>query len=107
MVRVLPENQDYCVNFRYHMLGDDIGSLEEGKVADLVAFRVDGIEHAGAGSDRVAALMTCAPVAAWLSVINGKVVIENSKPLGVDIDALVQQHSQQSQNLLDRAAAKG
>ena len=86
---------------------EDIGSLETGKVADLVAFRVDGIEHAGSGSDRVAALMTCAPAGAWLSVINGKVVIENSKPPGVDIDTLVQQHNQQSQALVKRAAAKG
>src|SRR6185369_17585847 len=58
------------------MLGrDDIGSLEAGKAADLVAFRVDGIAHAGAHGDIVAGLLTCAPAQAWFSVINGRVVV--------------------------------
>ena len=47
---------------------DDIGSLEPGKAADLVAYRIDGIQHAGAGGDLVAGLLTCAPVNAWLSI---------------------------------------
>ena len=58
---------------------DDIGSLEAGKAADLVAFRVDDLGHAGALGDPVAALLTCAPGRAWLSVINGKVVVENGE----------------------------
>ena len=40
---------------------DDIGSLEVGKSADLVAFRIDGLQHAGGQNDPVASLMTCAP----------------------------------------------
>jgi len=86
---------------------DDIGSLEVGKAADLVAYRVDGIQHAGAGGDPVAALLTCAPAGAWLSVINGKIVIEQGEILGLDLDSLVQQHNQQAQRLLQQAAAKG
>ena len=86
---------------------DDIGSLEVGKAADLVAYRVDGIQHAGASGDRVAALLTCAPVGAWLSLIDGKIVIEQGEIPGLDLDALVQQHNQQAQRLLSRAAAKG
>ena len=86
---------------------DDIGSLEIGKAADLVAYRVDGIQHAGAVGDRVAALLTCAPVGAWLSLIDGRIIIEQGMVLDLDLDTLVQQHNQQSQRLLAQAAAKG
>ena len=84
---------------------DDIGCLEPGKAADLVAYRADGIQHAGAGGDRVAGLLTCAPVNAWLLVINGSIVLEQGKIRGLDLDSLVIQHNQQAQALLERAAA--
>ncbi|MCP4470425.1 MAG: 8-oxoguanine deaminase [Gammaproteobacteria bacterium] len=84
---------------------DDIGSLEPGKAADLVLYRVDGIQHAGAGGDRVAGLLTCAPVNAWYSVINGRVVIERGEISGLDLPALIKQHNQQAQCLLHKAAA--
>ena len=86
---------------------DDIGSLEAGKAADLVAYRIDGIEHAGAGADRVAGLLTCAPVNAWLSVINGRAVIEQGEITGLDLTALVRQHNAQSARLLRRTARHG
>ncbi len=82
---------------------DDIGSLAPGKVADFVAFRVDGIEHAGAQSDPVAALVTCTPGRAWLSVINGKVVVENGQLKHIDLHALVRKHNDVSRRLLQRA----
>jgi cytosine/adenosine deaminase-related metal-dependent hydrolase len=84
---------------------DDIGSLEAGKAADLVAYRVDGIQHAGAGGDRVAGLLTCAPVNACYSIIDGRVVIEQGEITGLDLPALVNQHNQQAQRLLRKAAA--
>nr|MDJ0832121.1 amidohydrolase family protein [Gammaproteobacteria bacterium] len=79
---------------------DDIGSLQAGKAADFVAFRVDQLYHAGAGSDKVAALMTCAPVAAWLSVINGRIVVEQGELLNVDLPNLVLRHNQLAHQLL-------
>jgi len=84
---------------------DDIGSLEAGKAADLVAYRVDDIQHAGAGGDRVAGLLTCAPVNACYSIIDGRVVIEQGEITGLDLPALVNQHNQQAQRLLRKAAA--
>ena len=84
---------------------DDIGSLEVGKQADLVAFRIDGIQHAGAQADLVAALLTCTPVAAWLSIINGRVVIEDGAIINLDLDSLIQQHNEQAQVLLQKSAA--
>jgi len=84
---------------------DDIGCLEVGRAADLVAYRVDGIQHAGAGGDPVAALLTCAPVGAWLSVINGRVVLEQGNIIGLDLPSLVTQHNEQAQRLQQQAGA--
>ncbi|MGH8444391.1 MAG: amidohydrolase family protein, partial [Solimonas sp.] len=78
---------------------DDIGSLEVGKAADVVAFRVDGLQHAGAQGDVVAGLLTCAPASAWLSVINGRVVVENGAVVGVDLAQLVARHRRASARL--------
>mgnify|MGYP003345720032 CR=1 FL=1 len=82
---------------------DDIGSIEPGKAADFVAFRVDGLQHAGAQGDPVAALLTCASAPAWLSVINGRVVVDGGALVGVDLPALVTRHNRLSQRLLERA----
>ncbi|BBP00933.1 8-oxoguanine deaminase [Sulfuriferula nivalis] len=82
---------------------DDIGSLEVGKAADLVAFRVDDLGHAGAMGDPVAALMTCAPAQAWLSIINGRVVVDNGSLVGIDIGGLVKRHNRASMGMLERA----
>ncbi|WP_298220572.1 8-oxoguanine deaminase [Halothiobacillus sp.] len=82
---------------------DDIGSLEPGKAADVVAFRVDDLGHAGALGDPVAALLTCAPGTVWLSVINGRVVVENHQLVGIDVSGLVKKHNQISHGMLRRA----
>jgi 8-oxoguanine deaminase len=86
---------------------DDIGSLEPGMAADLVAYRIDGIQQAGAGGDRVAGLMTCAPVKAWYSINDGRVVIEQGEINGLDLPALIKQHNQQAQRLMRKASASG
>ncbi len=82
---------------------DDIGSLEAGRAADLVAFRVDDIHHCGAAGDPVAGLLTCLPAAAWLSIINGRVVVEGGALVDVDLAALVARHGDASRRLLQRA----
>jgi 8-oxoguanine deaminase len=82
---------------------NDIGSLEVGKAADLVAFRVDDLRHAGGMSDPVASLLTCAPGTVWLSVINGQIVVEDSQIPALDIPALVKRHNEISLELLIKA----
>lgn len=79
---------------------DDIGSLEPGKAADFVAFRVDGIEHAGALGDPVAALVTCTPAQAWLSVINGRIVVEEGALVGVEMRPMIERHNAASLRML-------
>lgn len=82
---------------------DDIGSLEAGKMADLVAFRLDDLAHAGSLGDPVAALLTCAPGTAWLSMINGRVVVEQGRIAGLDLRALIEKHNAVSRALQQRA----
>lgn len=82
---------------------DDIGSLEPGKAADLVAFRIDDLGHAGALGDPVAALLTCAPTQVWLSVINGRIVVENGALKGVDLPTLIQRHNTASMSMLKKS----
>lgn len=82
---------------------DDIGCIEPGKAADIIAFRIDDIEHAGALSDPVAALVTCTPTRAWLSVINGRVVVEDGQLPGVDLPRLVASHNAVSHALMRKA----
>ena len=79
---------------------EDIGSLEVGKAADLVAFRVDGLQHAGGQSDPVASLMTCAPAPAWLSIINGNVVVRDGVLQGVDLPPLIKRHNEIAAGML-------
>jgi cytosine/adenosine deaminase-related metal-dependent hydrolase len=81
---------------------DDIGSLEVGKAADMVSFKVDDLFHAGGMNDPVASLLTCAPGRVWYSIINGKVVVEEGEIPGLDLNALIQRHNQISQNMLTK-----
>ena len=82
---------------------NDIGSLEPGNAADLVAFRIDGLDHAGGQSDLVASLLTCAPGRAWLSVINGRVVVEDGTLQGIELGPLIERHNMIGRGMLERA----
>jgi cytosine/adenosine deaminase-related metal-dependent hydrolase len=82
---------------------DDIGELSPGKAADFVAFRVDDLTHAGALSDPVAALLTCAPPKAWLSVINGRVVVEAGQFVPFELQPVIEAHNRLSREMMIRA----
>ncbi len=80
---------------------DDIGTLEVGKACDLAGFAIDGLDHAGAQHDPVAALVLCAPVRAATTVVHGEPRVIDGQPLSADIDALVVEHNQLSAELLE------
>lgn len=79
---------------------DDIGSLEVGKAADFVGFRVDALEYAGA-HDPVCALLLCAPRRCDLSVIHGRVVVEGGRLLTVDLDSFTARQNELAKHLMD------
>lgn len=82
---------------------DDIGSLEAGKAADFVAFRVDDLPHAGGQTDPVASLLTCTPGQAWFSVINGRIVVEDGQFLPFELGPVVETHNRISLEMMRRA----
>jgi cytosine/adenosine deaminase-related metal-dependent hydrolase len=79
---------------------DDIGCLEPGMAADFVAFAVDGLRHAGAVHDPVAALVFCgAGDVAW-SVINGRIVVSGGELTTLDVRSHVERHNRIARELL-------
>lgn len=82
---------------------DDIGVIAPGKAADLVAFRVDDLAHAGSRSDPVASLVTCAPGQVWFSVINGQVRVEAGEFRPFELVPVVETHNRLSREMMERA----
>jgi len=79
---------------------DDIGQLAPGKAADFIGFRLDRLDYAGALHDPLAALVFCTPQRVDLSVINGRVVIEDSRLLTVDLGPVIERHNRISRELV-------
>ena len=79
---------------------EDIGQLAPGKCADLAAFCVQGIDHAGALHDPLAALVFCAPAKVALSVINGRIVVRDGHLLPIDLPVLIERHNRLARTLL-------
>ncbi|WP_447772647.1 8-oxoguanine deaminase [Variovorax boronicumulans] len=80
---------------------DDIGALAPGMSADLVAFDMRGVDHAGAWHDPVAALVFCTPVAAALSVIDGVVRIRDGRFTGFELAPLLATHRDLARTLYE------
>ncbi|NKC29860.1 8-oxoguanine deaminase [Falsiroseomonas selenitidurans] len=70
----------------------DIGALVPGLAADLVAFDLHGLDHAGAEADPVAALVFCTPARVALSIIAGRVVVRDGVLTGLDARAHAARH---------------
>jgi len=82
---------------------DDIGALAPGMAADFIGIPLDKLAFAGAQADPLAALAFCAPTNVDLSVINGRVVVDDGQLLTVDLPSLILSHNQLAQELLEKA----
>lgn len=71
---------------------DDIGALAPGMSADIVAFDMSGVAHAGAGEDPVAALVFCTPGTVAMSVIHGRVVVRDGHLQTVELPRVLAEH---------------
>jgi cytosine/adenosine deaminase-related metal-dependent hydrolase len=69
---------------------DDIGSLEAGKLGDLVMWRLDGLGHEGI-DDKVAALVLGPPAPVELALVGGRPVVEHGELVHADAGALARQ----------------
>jgi cytosine/adenosine deaminase-related metal-dependent hydrolase len=65
----------------------DLGSLEVGKLGDLVMWRLDGLGHDGI-DDKVAALVFGPPAPVELALVGGRPVVERGELVTADAEAL-------------------
>ncbi len=79
----------------------DIGRIEVGMSADIVAFRLDTPSMAGALADPLAALVFCQPAQVDLCIINGRVLIEDGALHSLDLPALIERHNKLSIQLIN------
>ncbi|MEO3762145.1 8-oxoguanine deaminase [Streptomyces sp. B8F3] len=75
-----------------------IGSLEPGKLADLVLWKLDGLAHASI-ADPVAALALGAPAPVTLSLVDGKPVVEEGRLVTVDEESVAGTTGEQARRL--------
>ncbi|MFB7708021.1 8-oxoguanine deaminase [Streptomyces sp. NPDC056105] len=76
----------------------EIGSLEAGKLADLVLWKIDGIGHSSI-ADPVTAIVFGAAAPVTLSLVNGKPVVEDGRLLHADEDAIARDARTEAQRL--------
>jgi cytosine/adenosine deaminase-related metal-dependent hydrolase len=76
-------------------LGRDgiVGQLSVGSAGDLVAWPLDGVQHAGAWSDPVEALLRCGPNAAKHTIIAGRVVVEDGRLVDGRVGNMLARHA--------------
>jgi cytosine/adenosine deaminase-related metal-dependent hydrolase len=77
---------------------DDCGTLEVGKCADVAFFRIDDLAHAGI-QDPLAGLALAPPARAEAVVVNGKVVVRDSRLLTADEEDVARDLSEASRRL--------
>jgi cytosine/adenosine deaminase-related metal-dependent hydrolase len=80
---------------------DDIGQLAVGKAADFIAFDLNQLAYAGAQHDPMAALIFCAPQPVDLSVINGRVIVEDGELRTLELGPIIERHNHISQRLIN------
>jgi len=79
---------------------NDLGSLQAGKAADFVAWRMDALDYAGAQHDPLAALVFCAPRQVDLAVVNGRIRVWKGEIVGFDLERTIAHHNELSRRLV-------
>jgi len=80
---------------------DDIGAIGVGMSADMIAYRLDTVGMAGTLHDPIAGVLFGQSPTVDLSIINGKVVVEEGQILTVDLPVLVENHNKLSMQLIN------
>jgi cytosine/adenosine deaminase-related metal-dependent hydrolase len=80
---------------------DDIGSLEIGTCADLIALDLNRLAYAGALHDPVAAVLFCAPQNVDVTIVGGKIIVADGKIATLDVPKLIEQHNQAAARLIN------
>jgi cytosine/adenosine deaminase-related metal-dependent hydrolase len=70
----------------------ELGQLAVGSVGDLVCWPLSGLGFAGALTDPVEAWLRCGPVAAWHTVVAGRVVVQDGALVASGVDDILRRH---------------
>ena len=82
----------------------DIGSLEPGKAADIIAYDLGSLPLSGAAvHDPVAALVFCQPQSVDLAMVNGRTLVTDGEFVHVDAIQIVHSHNLAATRLIQRA----
>lgn len=82
---------------------DDIGSLEPGKAADITGIDIrNKLNFAGGVHDPVAGVVFCAPSGVDLTIVNGKILVQDGKLIDVDMPGLVDRLNKLATKLVER-----
>ncbi len=82
---------------------EDIGSLEEGKAADLILIDLNKIAYAGSMADPVASLVFCGDSHIIdMGIVNGRIRVEGGRLVGVDEDKLIREANRISKELREK-----
>jgi cytosine/adenosine deaminase-related metal-dependent hydrolase len=84
---------------------EQIGSLEPGKLADVVLWRMDTLAHASI-ADPVTALVFGAAAPVTASFVGGRQIVDNGRLVAVDEDEIARSTREEAQRLA-RIAAQG
>jgi cytosine/adenosine deaminase-related metal-dependent hydrolase len=79
----------------------DLGSLEVGKLGDLVMWRLDGLGHDGI-DDKVAALVFGPPAPVELALVGGRPVVERGELVHADAEVLARAARRAHRRLLKK-----
>jgi len=80
---------------------DEIGSIEVGKAADLIAFDLNDIAFAGSHADPVAAVVHCASDRIDFSMVNGEWRVREGRLVDESIYDLIPEHNRISKRLTE------
>ena len=83
---------------------DEIGSIEEGKAADLIAFDLSDLAFAGAHADPLAAIVHCAADRVDLAMVNGELRVKDGRLVDSSLYGLVSKHNAISRSLTGKDA---
>ncbi|MPY91822.1 MAG: 8-oxoguanine deaminase [Acidimicrobiia bacterium] len=70
----------------------ELGVLAPGSAADLVAWKLDGVQFAGAVTDPVEAWLRCGPVAAHHTVVAGRPLVEGGELAAPGVEDVLRRH---------------
>ncbi len=79
----------------------DIGSLEVGKCADLIAINLNNLDYAGAMHDPVAALVFCTPRQVDYNIVGGKFIIKQGQFITLDLPVHIEKHNRLAYQMLN------